>query len=134
MVGGRVRKNEGLEQALQRHVQETLGVRPKGLAFSGVLGQYLQDLVEAEQLGFGHEPAKHAVAPICVATLEVGELVFGSTAHGGQEASALHWFSVLELPPADCFCYGGYGFIRAALDSPAARQFFCKIKPIPATV
>lgn len=125
IVGGRVNLGESIEEALNRNMESDLMVGMKllpGLSWFNpafVLQYYHQpDKPEEAPLSpdFGHEPSKHCVSLTYLVELEDGEVSFGATAHGGQEASGFNWYYLDELPPKEEFAYGGYEttILRAA--------------------
>jgi ADP-ribose pyrophosphatase YjhB (NUDIX family) len=107
LVGGRVRHDETLAAALNRHVTETLG---DGVAIGAVdtslpLGVY-------EYFPDGRnglvDPTKHAIALTYAAPLS------GSPRPGG-EASAFDWFPADALPPENAFGFGHGHVVRGVL-------------------
>lgn len=135
LIGGRINLGESIQEALDRNMKSDLMVGMEllpGLSWSNpaFVSQYyhapgdpsMPPILESSGLekiqrdDFGHEPSKHAVSLTYLVRLKSEEVSFGSTAHGGQEASGFEWFDAELLPPKEDFAYGGYDItiMRAA--------------------
>lgn len=122
-IGGRMNIGESFSQALNRHVRETLGVGFRLLpgqswnspAYLGQYGPKAFSLSCEESENAGHEPSKWCISPTWLIDLESEDFIFGSTAHGGQEARELHWFDLDRLPYGK-LGYSGDTTVRACAD------------------
>lgn len=99
LPGGRIRKGEALDDAIGRHLHETLGVGiavalPDALHPVSV-SQYL---AQQSPAGGPFDPRKHQVSLNYLAAIS-GEVV------AGGEALAVEWFD-LEVEPPDDFGFG----------------------------
>lgn len=113
-IGGKINRGESFGQALKRHFRETLGVGislAPGLTWNRpvLVSQHGPKRLQVQQGEFaGDEPTKYCIAPTYLVVLKCGEgFTFGSTTHGGQEASNLLWFSLNALPGEEEIAYGG---------------------------
>lgn len=115
--GGRVLLGESNEMALKRHFKSDLGVEIKVLGNwfqPAVVGQYVRDIELAEKLDIGHNPPYQNISPMYLVLLQ-GEVNFGSTSYGDQEASAMEWFPLDKIPPKEDLAYRGHKFISCAV-------------------
>ena len=118
-VGGRIIQGESFSAALIRHVRETLGVGmtlPETLSWNTpvcVAQHAPQELPLYSGEYAGHEPSKYCTSSTYVILLGSEEVRFGSTEHGGQEASELRWFPVEDLPSGEDLAYQGEATVRA---------------------
>ena len=105
LVGGRVLRDETLEDAVRRHVSETLGdavsyelgdaARPVGVF------EYFPDARRSPLV----DPDKHAVAVTYTARLD------GDPRPGG-EAADFEWHQIARLPPDERFGFGHGDVVR----------------------
>ncbi len=113
-VGGIIGKYELAEKALRRQFLCDLGV---GIDFLQHPDQpaFVCQYARPTQNGFLPEPTKdHCVALTFLVKLQSEDFRFGSTRHGGQEASEVVWFSEEKMPPPSEFGYGqDQGYRRA---------------------
>ena len=115
-IGGRVLVGETPHTALRRAFKRDLGVEIVFVTGKpSAVGTYVRDLDLAEELGVGHCPDYQTSPPIFLVWMKSEKMVFGSTAHGGQEAGGFEWFPVDQLPPEEEFGYRGYQFVREAI-------------------
>jgi ADP-ribose pyrophosphatase YjhB (NUDIX family) len=91
LVGGGVYRGESIEEAVERHIRETLGPKPvwrkPNFGRPDAVGEYMP----TPEPGRPHDPRKHAVA----LTFVVG--VDGEISSGG-EALEFRWFPQSEAP------------------------------------
>ncbi len=115
-IGGRnFRRPEGrpaesVEDCLRRQVRTDIGCEmrmsvtdwrhPASINQTAPEGNNLYPLN-----GFAQEDAKQSVS-LCYPVEIIGTPTFGSTPHGGQEASGFKWFSWADMPPDKGFAYG----------------------------
>lgn len=120
-VGGRVHVGEDIETALRRHFRVDVGHEinlttqwDKPVGFF----QFMRPRADGTIAdNFGTEPSrKHAVSVLYLVQLDNGAPVFGSTAHGGQEASGVEWFTLENMPPKEEFGYGQGVYFRKCLE------------------
>jgi ADP-ribose pyrophosphatase YjhB (NUDIX family) len=108
LVGGRVRRDETLEDAVRRHVTETLGtaVSYDPLDMSRPMGvfEYFPDRARGPFV----DPSKHAVAMTYTARLS------GEPQPAG-EARSFEWFAAADPPPTDRFGFGHGEVVRRLL-------------------
>ncbi len=121
-IGGRVWYGESFGCALTRNVRETLGVgctlmpgdqswnRP---VFVSQQGPTAVKLLRGEY--WGDEPSKQCPSNTYAVRLKSEEFVFGSTAHGGREASTIGWFP-LDMLPWNKLAYSGTATLQAVAD------------------
>ena len=127
-VGGRMNAGESFSEALTRHVRETLGVGFRlwpdqswnSPAYIGQYGPRAFSLARDDNENAGHEPSKWCIAPTWLIELESEKFVFGSTVHGGQEATELRWFTLSDLP------YGKLGYCGDETVKACARWILYK--------
>jgi ADP-ribose pyrophosphatase YjhB (NUDIX family) len=127
IIGGRINLGESIGEALDRNMRSDLMVGMKlfpGLSWfnPAFVSQYYHapedpsmpplldgsGLEKTQRDDFGHEPSKHCISQTYLVQLESEDVSFGSTAHGGQEASGFEWFDIDNLPPVEEVAYGGY--------------------------
>lgn len=115
-VGGRIFYGESVEEAVRRHFMDDLGCNIRLLTPWRTPFFVLQTrpIAEGPKKDFGLEPSKHAVSMYHLVALEGEPKNFGSTAHGGQEASGIEWFSLKDFPPDDAFGFGQHLPFRQA--------------------
>lgn len=120
-VGGRVHIEEDIEAALRRHFRVDVGHeielttpwdKPAGFF------QFMRPRADGTVAeNFGTEPSRrHAVSVLYLVRLDDGAPVFGSTAHGGQEASGVEWFTLENMPHEEEFGYGQGVYFRKCLE------------------
>jgi ADP-ribose pyrophosphatase YjhB (NUDIX family) len=99
LVGGGVYRGETLEEALARHLRDTLGqhVTWDAPAFGApdAVGEYLPE----PRAGYPCDPRKHAIALTYLVPLD------GAPEPGG-EAHAFRWFALDDLPDPDEIGFG----------------------------
>lgn len=126
-VGGRVHVGEDVETALRRHFRVDVGYEidlttpwDKPVGFF----QFMRLRADGTILdNFGTEPSrKHAVSVLYLVRLHDGAPMFGSTAHGGQEASGVEWFTLKNMPLEEEFGYGQGVYFRKCLE--VAQEMF----------
>ncbi len=126
-VGGRVLTGEDVEHALRRHFSVDVGYeidlitpwdKPAGFF------QFMKPRADGTVAdNFGTEPSRrHATSVLYLVQPSEGTPVFGSTAHGGQEASDVRWFSLENFPPREEFGYGQEVYFRKCLE--LAKEMF----------
>lgn len=110
VVGGVIAMNESIEQAMRRHWTTDLQCEIELLTDWKHPFRMHQGIHPNNGGGikeeFFPEPSKHSIAPIYAVKLVTEPAGFGSTIHGGQEASGFQWFTKENLPPAEEFAYG----------------------------
>lgn len=110
-VGGCIFYGETVEEALRRHFRADMGVEISPVENDGwelpLVRQYFPpDSNGILPAGFLPEPAKHAVSLTYLVQITNGDMLFGTTQHGGQEAADFQWFSLEDCPPDSRFAYG----------------------------
>lgn len=120
-LGGRILRNESVEQALRRHWKTGLGAEIKFLRpwYEPIrIGQWVP-VAEGEEPppDFGPESTKHALCAYHAITLDgvIGQ--FGQN-HAGQEVMGVRWFSLDTLPEDEnAFGYGQRQFFKICLEA-----------------
>ncbi len=110
-VGGIVPKGSTIAEAMAKHWQTDIGYTLAHADWEHPLrmNQHMPPNALGElKPGVLPEPTKNSIAPFYVVQLRepFADPVFGSTAHGGQEAGGYAWFTEETLPPKDAFAYG----------------------------
>lgn len=93
LVGGRVLRNERLNDAVNRHVLATLGKRiaiDRSTLKVGTIAEYFSEPLEGEL----YDPRKHAVSITYTALCDGGVEALG-------EALRFRWFDISEVPEVD---------------------------------
>lgn len=100
VIGGRVQKNEHLEQAMKRHLASTVG--------SGVFSLHRGNEVDRPFMvaqyqhrsssGSVFDPTKHSISMTYLVTIPEPDLTLV-----GNEASAFAWFDIDNLPNTGAF-------------------------------
>lgn len=114
LIGGRVYRGESLDQAIRRHVRETLGASLK------LLSPVRQPLYAAEYSPTGKRPflldtRRHSVA-----------LTYAITVHGvikpAGEALEFEWYETKRLPSPQHFGFGQDHVVNACLKMLGTRE------------
>lgn len=111
-VGGRLLRGESFEDCLRRQFRNDLGCEIEFLVPWNkpvVVGQFYpleQPLTEEPPVGFGSEDRKHCISNYYPVRLIGDSMTLGNTRHGGQEALAVEWYSILNIPSKEQFAYG----------------------------
>jgi ADP-ribose pyrophosphatase YjhB (NUDIX family) len=95
LIGGAVLRNEPLFDAVDRHVQATLGGNMRVVRSTMRLGAVIEYFSE-KGLGDFYDPRKHAVALTYTAACE-----FDGKPEATGEAIDFRWFSIDDLPGID---------------------------------
>ncbi len=111
MVGGRVLRGETLNEAVTRHLEETLG---RNISWAGSFDELapdglLQYFPEAREGNFGVDPTKHSIALTWMVE------IFGEVVVVGGEATDFHWFDVEKLPPRKAIGFGHWRMVEKLL-------------------
>jgi ADP-ribose pyrophosphatase YjhB (NUDIX family) len=107
MIGGAVKRNEGLLSALGRHVRSTLGDRVE-YELASTEPQFVAEYFTEPGIGELHDPRKHAIALTYAAVCEGSPLACG-------EALEFRWFDRTELDSVE-FGFGQGAVVRRVLD------------------
>jgi ADP-ribose pyrophosphatase YjhB (NUDIX family) len=107
LIGGRIRRDESLLDAVRRHVVETLGVEPV-IAGTDPQPVYVAQYFPERRQGFPWDPRKHAVSLTFVAALN------GNPSARG-EALEFSWFDAENLPSSRSFGFGQDLVVQACL-------------------
>jgi ADP-ribose pyrophosphatase YjhB (NUDIX family) len=99
MVGGRIRIDEPIGDAAQRHLTETLGSKVSPLARDWTAPDLIAEYARSPGGGAPVDPDQHAVALTYVVDLD-GEPV------AAGEATGFAWFEAESLPAAAEFGFG----------------------------
>lgn len=115
-VGGRIFYGESVEEAIRRHFMDDLGCKIRFLDpwWTPFFVLQTRPAAEGPKKDFGLEPSKHGVSIYHLVALENEPTKFGSTSHGGQEASGTEWFSLENFPPDEAFGFGQHAPFRLA--------------------
>jgi ADP-ribose pyrophosphatase YjhB (NUDIX family) len=122
-VGGRIKRNETIEECLRRHFKMDVGCEIEMLVPWDRPVDALQcaPIVEVgSNTDFGPEYGKHTIS-LYYPVLLIGEPTFGATAHGGQEATSVEWYTLKNLPSREEFGYNQRPKFVACLE--AAERF-----------
>lgn len=109
-VGGRIRYKESVEDCLRRQFRTDIGREIKILIDWSRPVTVMQSTPVKENENppkdFGPEEERHCVSGYYPVQL-VGETIkLGATSFGGQEALAVEWYALPNLPPEKEFAYG----------------------------
>ena len=106
-VGGKIIRNETIDECLRRQFRSDLRCEVQ------VLVQWERPVVALQcaptdevghNSGFGPEYGKHTISLYYPVRL-LSEPAFASTSHGGQEATAVEWYSLSNFPARSEFGY-----------------------------
>ncbi len=120
-VGGRILLGESPILCLRRNVRSDIGceltpLTPEDRPYQ-VFNFARRDASSTVPEGWGTEYHRQQVLSLIYPILlETTEVTLGSTPHGGQEASAVAWFSREHLPPMTDFGYGQGAYYQTILD------------------
>jgi ADP-ribose pyrophosphatase YjhB (NUDIX family) len=120
-VGGRILLEESIEQALKRQFANDLGCKITFITpwdKPAIIHQFMRPRADGTVLpdfGTEHE-RRHAISAIYLVRAESADFTFGTTPHGGREASGVEWFSLQHMPPPDAFGYGQGIYFKKCLE------------------
>lgn len=101
LIGGRVKKNESIDQAIQRHLSTDLDITDFSFYKNNSVIRpfYVQQYYHGEYPGKGFaafDPTKHAIALSYI-------IIISGNPIAKLEASEFHWIDASELPKSSAF-------------------------------
>jgi hypothetical protein len=121
-IGGRILRGESIEECLRRQFRSDVGseiellVSWKSPVDIGQCYPLENPLSDPWPKDFGPEDNKHANSMYYPVRL-LGDIILGATAHGGQEAMEVRWFTLEILPPPDQFGYDQHPKFVACMEA-----------------
>ena len=126
-VGGKVGLYKSVEEAVRGHWNSDLmGCELEYFDWEHpfCVHQHRPPSIETGDVGaFLPEPTKHSFSPFYVVRTKSDPKGYGSTKHGGQEASGYQWFDKTNLPGPDKFAYGFWAHYNKVVNDPKLLEF-----------
>ncbi len=125
LIGGRVQKDESLEESLRRHFRTDIGVEiefldPEYKERPMFIAQYkpLPEGSANHDPVFNDDPTKHCISATYLVRIPEGARLNFGEGPGGQEASDFKWFAKDTMPPPSEFAFNHDRiFARAFLEA-----------------
>ena len=127
-IGGVIAMYEPVGDAVRRHWGTDLGCSVKAFDWKHPyrIHQHRPPTVlSGSRFDFLPEPNKHSFSPFFVIQTHNEPKKYGSTAHGGQEASGYKWFDKTNLPGKENWAYGFHDHYFEVVND---EQLYAKIK------
>lgn len=108
LVGGGIHRGEAIEEAIERHLRETLGAAIEWRLPEARVPQLVAEYFPWEHGGDGLDPRKHAIAMTYVVDVDGEPRVSG-------EALAFEWFAAADIPPQAALWRGQHAVVKRLL-------------------